>query len=101
MNWFALVFVVAIMSLTANGFLVYLIRQVGQSDNPLMEELRGQAELLRDENKALHERIELMAASVPHIRLVRDEEQEVETVSNLEITDDDGVRIGNKGANVV
>lgn len=101
MNWALFCLVVLFMSLTANGFLVYLVRQVGQADNPLMEELRGSAELLRDENKSLHERIQLMAASVPHIRLIGDEEKEVETVSNLEILDEDGVRVGNKGADVV
>lgn len=101
MNWTVFILVVLAMSLTANGFLVYLVRQVGQADNPVMEELRGQAEILRKENKTLYERIELMVASVPHIRLVREGEQEVETVSNLEILDEEGVRTGNKGANVI
>jgi len=100
MNWSALVLVAAVMSITANGFLVYLIRVVAQADNPLMEELRGQIELLRTENYALYEKIELMAASVPHIRIAGREEKEVEAVSNLEILDEEGVRIGNKGANV-
>jgi len=101
MNWVLLILVIAAMSITANGFMVYLIRAVGQSDEPLLDELRGQVELLRGENDSLYEKIELMAASVPHIRLVKSEEEEVETVSNLEILDEDDVRIGNKGAGVV
>lgn len=102
MNWTLVILTVAVaVSLTVNGFLAWLVWRGDSADKPLVDELRGINEILRDESRTLHERIELMAASVPHIRLVKEEEQEVETVSNLEILDDDKVRIGNKGAGVV
>ena len=101
MNWFVFILVVFFVSLTANAFMVYLIRQVARADNPVMEELRGANEILRLENKSLHERIEMMAASTPHIRLVDNEEEEIETVSPLLDEDDDGNIVGHKGAGVV
>lgn len=72
----------------------------------LVQELKDQNAALREENKELWERITQMAASVPHIRLARqDEEQEIEATSPLAIYgeegDEKGLRIGNKGANVV
>jgi hypothetical protein len=102
MNWPLFILVLFFMSLTANVFLVYIIRQVGQADNPLMDELRGSSEILRGENKVLHTRIEMMASSVPHIRLIHDEEEaETATVSPLLERDDDGNIVGHKGAGVV
>ncbi len=101
MNWIVPIFVVAMMSMTANGFLLWLLRRELSEDNPLVEELKNQRDILRTENDALYEKIELMAASIPHVRLLGQKEVEVETVSNLEILDDDEVRIGNKGAGIV
>ncbi len=100
MNWMVLTLVVFFMSLTANGFLIWIFIREINKDTPLVEELKDQRDILRTENDALYEKIQLMAASVPHIRLMTKDEEEVQTVSNLEILDDDGVRIGNKGANV-
>ncbi len=101
MNWLVLILVAFFMSLTANGFLIWMfIREINEG-TPLIEELKDQRDILRTENDALYEKIQLMAASVPHIRLMTKDEEEVDAVSNLEIVDEDGVRIGNKGANVV
>jgi hypothetical protein len=101
MNWTILTLVAFFMSLTANGFLIWIFIRELNLDAPLVEELKNQRDILRNENDALYEKIELMAASVPHIRLVSQDEVEIETVSNLEILDEDDVRIGNKGADVV
>lgn len=69
----------------------------------LIEELKEQNELLRQENKALYERIIQMASSVPHIRIAGQEELEIETTSPLATFDEDqpDLRTGNKGAGVV
>jgi len=95
-----LVIVVA-MSLTANGFLIWMLRQDFGSDDYLIEELRGANEILRAENKQLYGRIEQMAASVPHIRIVGQDEEKIEAQSNLLEYDDDDNVIGHKGAGVV
>ncbi len=101
MNWLILILVAFFMSLTANGFLIWIfIREINKG-TPLVDDLKDQRDILRNENDALYEKIQLMAASVPHIRLMTKDEEEVKAVSNLEILDDDGVRVGNKGANVV
>ena len=67
----------------------------------LIQELKEQNEVLRQENKELYERIIQMAASVPHIRIATQDAEEIEATSPLAIVNEDGVRIGNKGADVV
>lgn len=67
----------------------------------LIQELKEQNEVLRQENKELYERIIQMAASVPHIRIATPDIEEIEATSPLEIVNEEGVRTGNKGANVV
>jgi hypothetical protein len=67
----------------------------------LIEELREQNRILREENKELYERIILMASSVPHIRIKGPDVQEILASSPMAIFDEDGNRIGNEGANVV
>jgi hypothetical protein len=67
----------------------------------LIEELREQNALLRQENKELYERIILMASSVPHIRIKGPDTEEIEATSPMAIFNEDGDRIGNEGANVV
>lgn len=101
MNWPYLILVVAVMSITANGFLIWMLRDKHMMDEPLIDELRGANEVLRGENKQLYERIETMAASIPHIRLVKGEEDEYEAESTLEEKDEEGNVIGHKGAGVV
>jgi len=100
-EWTLLTLIVAVMSLVANGFLLWMLRQDHGSDDSLIEELRGTNEILRDENKQLYERIATMAASIPHIRIVGPDEGAVEAVSNLAEKDDEGNIIGHKGAGVV
>ncbi len=100
-EWTFLTLIVAIMSLVANGFLFWMLRQDHGSDDSLIEELRGANELLRDENKQLYERIAQMAASIPHIKIVGPDDEAVEAFSNLKILDEDGNIIGHKGAGVV
>ena len=69
----------------------------------LIQELKEQNEILRNEVKGLYERIIVMAASTPHIRIQGPDADAVEisTRSPMAIFDDDEIRIGNKGANVV
>lgn len=100
-EWTLITLIVAIMSLVANGFLVWMLRQNFGQDELLIEELRGANEILRDENKQLYERIAQMAASIPHIKIVGPDDEAVEALSNLQITDDDGNVIGHKGAGVI
>lgn len=100
-NWTLLLLVVAVMSIVANGFLLWMLRQDFGSGDSLVEELRGTSEVLRDENKQLYERIAQMAASIPHIKIVGPEDEEVEALSNLRILDDEGNIVGRKGAGVV
>lgn len=68
----------------------------------LIEELREQNTILRQEVKDLYERIIQMASSVPHIRVQTSaDELELEAVSPMAVYDENNVRIGNEGANVV
>ncbi len=99
--WLGFPFVVLGMSLATNVCLVWMIRDRNRQEDPLIEEMRGANEILRDENRSLYERITTMAASVPHIRLAGSEQETYDTHSPLEITDDDGTVIGHKGAGVV
>ena len=100
-EWTLLAFIVAVISLVANGFLLWMLRQNFGQDELLIEELRGANEILRSENKQLYERIATMAASIPHIKIVGPDDEAVEAVSNLQLLDDDGNVIGHKGAGVV
>jgi hypothetical protein len=68
----------------------------------LIEELRSQNEILRQELKQLYERMIVMAASTPHIRIPSDTEIVIEASSPLATFDEEqpDLRIGNKGAGV-
>lgn len=67
----------------------------------LVQELRDQVEILREEQKALYERIINMASSIPHVRVAINEQSDILAHSPMELLDEEGVRVGNKGANVV